>query len=131
MSGIHVLLVDDEPAIVRALQFGLKRRGFEVLSQANGRDALTVLKSPRKLDLLLSDVIMPGGISGIELARASRAIRPELPVLLTTGYAYDLLEGTSKNSLPRHDRNEIQVGGKQSRSVTRGTDGFFRSELSL
>jgi CheY-like chemotaxis protein len=92
MSGIHVLLVDDEPAIVRALQFGLKRRGFEVLSQANGRDALTVLKSPRKLDLLLSDVIMPGGISGIELARASRAIRPELPVLLTTGYAYDLLE---------------------------------------
>ena len=92
MSGSYLLLVDDEPAIVRALQFGLKRRGFEVLSAGNGKDALAVLKSPRKVDLLLSDVIMPGGISGVELARASRTVRPELPVLLTTGYAYDLLE---------------------------------------
>ena len=92
MSGSYLLLVDDEPAIVRALQFGLKRRGFEVLSAGNGKDALAVLKSPRKVDLLLSDVIMPGGISGVELARASRTVRLELPVLLTTGYAYDLLE---------------------------------------
>jgi CheY-like chemotaxis protein len=92
MSGSYVLLVDDEPAIVRALQFGLRRRGFEVLSAGNGRDALAILKSPSRIDLLLSDVIMPGGISGIELARASKTIRPELPVLLTTGYAYDLLE---------------------------------------
>jgi CheY-like chemotaxis protein len=92
MSGSYVLLVDDEPAIVRALQFGLRRRGFEVLSAGNGRDALAILKSPSRIDLILSDVIMPGGISGIELARASKTIRPELPVLLTTGYAYDLLE---------------------------------------
>jgi len=51
-----------------------------------------VLDLMEKVDLLLSDVMMPGGMSGIELARVCRMRRPSLPILLTTGYAYDVIE---------------------------------------
>jgi CheY-like chemotaxis protein len=90
--GRTVLLVDDNPAILRSVELGLRRRGFLVESASNGSDALAVLASPQTIDIMFSDVIMPGGMSGLELARSSRALRPDLAVLLTTGYAYDLLE---------------------------------------
>jgi DNA-binding response OmpR family regulator len=87
-----ILLVDDDPAIVRALEYSLGRWGFEVLTAYDGPAALAVLAVAEKVDLLLSDVMMPGGMSGIELARICRTRRPSLAILLTTGYAYDVIE---------------------------------------
>jgi CheY-like chemotaxis protein len=87
-----ILLVDDDPAIVRALDYSLGRWGFEVLTANDGPAALAVLDQAQDVDLLLSDVMMPGGMSGIELARVSQARRASLAVLLTTGYAYDVIE---------------------------------------
>jgi CheY-like chemotaxis protein len=91
-AGRAILLVDDNATIVRALEFGLRRFGFAVTSASNGKDALDILSSAAKVDLLLSDVVMPGGMSGVELAREGQQRRPGLTVLLTTGYAYDVLE---------------------------------------
>lgn len=98
-----VLLVDDNPMIVRALSFGLCRRGFKVLTAGNGHEAAAIMASSQKIDLLFSDVVMPGGMSGVELARTSLGIRPGLPVLLTTGYAYDVLESMGA------DKGEFQI----------------------
>lgn len=87
-----VLLVDDQPAIVRALELGLKRHKFRVLTAGNGRDALGILEAEPELDVLVSDIVMPGGMSGFELARLALTLRPGLPLLLTTGYSYDQVE---------------------------------------
>ena len=53
----------------------------------NGQEALEALQGPDRIDLLFTDLVMPGGMSGIELARQAQAIRPGLRVLLATGYS--------------------------------------------
>jgi CheY-like chemotaxis protein len=65
----------------------LRNLGHEVIRAQNGEQALQVLKSERPLDLLLSDVIMPGGVNGVELARAAVTLRPGIKVLLCSGFA--------------------------------------------
>ncbi len=102
MGSPTLLLVDDNPAIVRALQFGLRRNGFHVLTAADGRSALDIIDSAQPIDLMLSDVVMPGGMSGVELVRAALLRRAALRVLLTTGYAYDVMEslGAKRDEFP-------------------------------
>ncbi len=89
-----VLLVDDNAAIVRALEYGLRRSGFRVLTAASGPQAMEIVLGPegQGIDAILSDVMMPGGMNGIELARAVRKLRPALPILLTSGYATGIFE---------------------------------------
>jgi CheY-like chemotaxis protein len=57
-----------------------------VLAATDGREALSVLEEDATVDLLFSDVVMPSGLSGIELGRGARRLRPELSVLLSSGY---------------------------------------------
>jgi two-component system NtrC family sensor kinase len=64
----------------------LEELGYGVRRVANVRDALDLLERQR-FDLVLSDIVMPGGVSGLELARSIRRHHPALPVLLTTGYS--------------------------------------------
>lgn len=87
-----LLLVDDNPGVIRALSFGLTRAGFRVCTSHDGPSALRLLREDGEIAMLLSDVVMPGGMTGIELARAGRLARTSLLVLLTTGYAYDVFE---------------------------------------
>jgi CheY-like chemotaxis protein len=61
--------------------------GYEVAVARDGREALVTLRSGRPLDLLFSDIVMPNGVSGIELAQEARALTPALKVLLTSGYS--------------------------------------------
>jgi CheY-like chemotaxis protein len=84
----HVLLVDDDPSVRHIVEELLDEIGCEVVSAADGDSALSVLKQDPEVRLLLSDVVMPG-MSGVELARKARQLRPELRVLLSTGYAGD------------------------------------------
>ncbi|MGE5270495.1 MAG: PAS domain-containing protein [Thiohalocapsa sp.] len=82
-----ILLVEDD-ADVREVSFQmLESLGYRTLVAQDGREALTVLRGPEPIDLLFTDLVMPGGISGAALARQARTLRPGLPVLLTTGYA--------------------------------------------
>ena len=61
--------------------------GYQPRIASSGRQALEMLGSQPDIAMVFSDVIMPGGISGVELARKIRLRRPELPILLTTGYS--------------------------------------------
>ncbi|MFN7025861.1 MAG: response regulator, partial [Pseudorhizobium sp.] len=87
-----ILLVDDEP-LVRMVAFEiLEELGYEVIEAEDGHAALQVLEANANIDLLLTDVGLPNGMNGRQLAEAARNILPDLKVLFITGYAeYALL----------------------------------------
>jgi CheY-like chemotaxis protein len=81
-----VLVVEDEPGVRRLCVKGLERLGYRTLGAGDGPEALGVLTSSARIDLLLTDVVMPGGMSGAELAKAARRLRPALKVLFMSAY---------------------------------------------
>jgi signal transduction histidine kinase/ActR/RegA family two-component response regulator len=83
----HVLLVEDDADVRPVLQESLASAGWEVTAVADGQAALEELRRGGALDMLVTDVVMPGDVSGVELARRATAMRPGLPVLLISGYA--------------------------------------------
>jgi len=93
-----ILFVDDDPLIALSTTEMLEDLGHRVIGASSGRHALDILKSEQPLDLMMTDHVMPG-MTGLELAAASREVRPALPVLLATGYA-ELPEGAQLD-LPR------------------------------
>lgn len=85
-NGERILLVEDD-ALVRAHALRLlESLGYRVVSASDGPEALALLQKNVPCDLLFTDVIMPGGMTGPELAEAACALRPGLPVLYTSGY---------------------------------------------
>jgi PAS domain S-box-containing protein len=84
-AGAHILLVEDEPLVRMVAVEALEHAGFIVEAKSNGADALEVVRSEARIDLLLTDVSMPG-MDGRALAEATLAQRPDLPILLVTGY---------------------------------------------
>jgi PAS domain S-box-containing protein len=82
----RILLVEDDPTVL-ALTFDmLSGLGYHATTATHAAEALEILRSDIGIDLLFSDVVMPGGISGLDLARTARDLRPGLPVLLTSGF---------------------------------------------
>ncbi len=82
-----VLLVDDEPLIRMIAAEALDELGYTVIEAGEGASALKVLNSERTIDLLITDVGLPGGLNGRQVADAARIARPDLKVLFITGYA--------------------------------------------
>jgi len=82
-----ILLVEDDPDVREVTAGALREAGYRVIAAEDGRHALAALAGADPIDLLFTDMIMPHGINGVDLARRARAIRPGLPVLLTSGYA--------------------------------------------
>lgn len=82
-----ILLVEDDDEVGALVTEMLKELGYEVTRAASGSAALGALANGRKVDLVFSDIMMPGGMNGIELAREIRARHREMPVVLTSGYA--------------------------------------------
>ena len=91
-AGISVLVVEDEPAVRAVAMDILREAGFDVLAAPDGQTALALLREGARVDILFSDIVMPGGVSGVELAREAQALYPEMGVLLASGYAADALE---------------------------------------
>jgi PAS domain S-box-containing protein len=86
-AGRHVLLVEDDPTVAALTVEMLAATGFSVTHVAGPAAALALLEAPdRAVDIVLSDVMMPGGSSGLDLAREVRRAHPDLPVVLITGY---------------------------------------------
>jgi CheY-like chemotaxis protein len=86
-SSADTILVAEDDEDVRALAVGvLEGLGFSVLAAADGMEALALLRGDKPIRLLFTDILMPGK-NGIEVAREARALRPELPILFTSGYA--------------------------------------------
>jgi len=82
-----ILVVDDSAEMRQVAERHLRSLGYSVLSAANGPAALALLRAGTTVDLLFTDVTMPGGLTGFQLAEAASAMRPRLKVLFTTGYA--------------------------------------------
>ena len=95
-KSITVLVVEDEPAVRMVIAEMLSDRGYTVLEAYNGRSGLNTLQSSARIDLLLTDVGLPGGMNGRQLAEAARKLRPGLKMLFLTGYAESAAFGSRK-----------------------------------
>ncbi|MBM0103398.1 response regulator [Steroidobacter sp. S1-65] len=85
--SLRVLLAEDDASVATITETMLRNLGHDVLRVENADQALSLLRSATTLDLLMSDVIMPGGMNGVELAREAATLRPGIKVLLCSGYA--------------------------------------------
>ncbi len=83
----RILLVEDDIEVAKVTAELLRDLGCEAVTVRDGRGALALLDSDPTIELVISDIVMPGGMSGVELARTLRETRPGLPVLLATGYS--------------------------------------------
>ncbi|MET0337796.1 MAG: ATP-binding protein, partial [Caulobacter sp.] len=86
-AGETVLIVDDEPTIRMLITDALAELGYTCAEAADGPTGLKILQSEARIDLLITDVGLPGGLNGRQVADAARALRPALKVLFITGYA--------------------------------------------
>ena len=88
-----VLVVDDEAVVRMLVSDVLEDLGYSVTEAEDGREGLQILRGPARIDLLVTDVGLPGGMNGRQLADAARAVRPNLRVLFITGYAENAAVG--------------------------------------
>lgn len=96
-----VLVVEDSDAVLEFVISALEDLGYRVLSARNGLEALRVLESEEKIALLFTDIVLPGGMTGRELADRALRTRPGLPVLFTTGF--------SRNAIVHQGRLDANV----------------------
>ncbi len=88
----HILVVDDRLEVAELAQTMLESLGYRVSMVDAPAEALQLLRSGRPIDLLFTDLIMPGNMNGVVLAREARRLQPGIKVLLTTGYASESIE---------------------------------------
>ncbi len=92
-QGETVLIVDDEPTVRMLVSEVLQDLGYTALEAADGASGLRALQSDTRIDLLITDVGLPGGMNGRQVADAGRILRPGLKVLFITGYAENAVVG--------------------------------------
>ena len=92
-EGQTILLVEDEDAIRDLVSEVLRDAGYHVLTASDGPMGVSVLQSNERIDLLVTDVGLPGGLNGRQVADAGRAVRPSLRILFVTGYAANAAVG--------------------------------------
>ncbi len=129
-GGATVLVVEDDTEVLGATVELLEKLGYRVFYANNGRDALTLSEKADRIDLLLTDVVMPGGINGVELAQAIRRTRPAIRVIFMSGYPDEATaaEGVPESGAPLLRKpfktgelaqviNEVLEGGKDQRTM--------------
>jgi signal transduction histidine kinase len=103
-----VLLVEDEGIVLFATAQSLKRLGYRVLSASHAKAALEFLNGEEEIDILLTDIVMPGQINGVELAVEASRVRPNIKILLASGYPRAALSGIDDSIIvlqkPYHDK---------------------------
>ena len=93
-----ILLVEDEPALLLVNTRALTTLGYQIISATNGPEALAVWRSHQdEIDLLLTDMRMPKGISGLELAEKLRATKPSLRVVIMSGYSLEIVRNCASD----------------------------------
>jgi len=86
-----VLIVEDEPAVLEVACDIFESLGYDVLTATDAHQAVSVLERTPSIDVLFSDVVMPNGMNGVELSRKAREMRPDLRILLASGYPMSAL----------------------------------------
>ncbi|WP_136684399.1 response regulator [Falsirhodobacter xinxiangensis] len=114
-----MLIIDDEPVMRMILTTVLRDAGYRTIEAGDGPAGLALLASHPQIMMLVSDIGLPNGMSGLDVALAARALRPGLPILHVTGYAPDdvaqrgtLVEGAAILSKPF--RNAALVAAVES-----------------
>jgi len=92
-AGETVLVIDDEPTVRMLIVEVLEEAGYRALEAEDGPSGLKILESDARIDLLITDVGLPGGMNGRQVADAARVVRPDLKVLFVTGYAENAAVG--------------------------------------
>jgi len=95
-GGETVLVVDDEATVRMLVKEVLDDRGYQILQAEDGNSGLEILRSSLRIDLLVTDVGLPGGLNGRQLADAAILLRPDLKVLFITGYAENAVIGEGR-----------------------------------
>ena len=90
-GGQNILLVEDSDGVRVSTARALTRMGYNIVEVRDGKEASAVIMSDAALDLVFSDIGLPGGMSGVDIAFLARQHRPDVQILLTTGYAPDKL----------------------------------------
>jgi len=85
--GETILVVEDDPAVRSLAVTLLENLGYQVLAAQDAMAALSFLHAPSRIDLVLSDVMLPGGMCGPDLVEEAKRLRPDLRVLFMSGYA--------------------------------------------
>ncbi|MET4033381.1 signal transduction histidine kinase [Bradyrhizobium sp. JR7.2] len=88
----RILVVEDNEDILEVTSARLTALGYRIVCARNGAEAILMLESGQEFELLFSDVVMPNGMNGVELAREARRLNKGIKILLTSGYAEDVLE---------------------------------------
>ena len=86
-DGEVVLVIDDEPTVRMLIVEVLEQAGYTAIEATDGPSGLRILQAPGRIDLLITDVGLPGGMNGRQIADVARVVRPGLKVLFITGYA--------------------------------------------
>jgi len=89
--GCTVLVVDDEEDLLEVATAYLDEMGFTALEAKDGASALEILAERRNIDLMVTDIVMPGGMNGVELVQRARALRPELKIIYSSGFPAEAL----------------------------------------
>ncbi|MBL9151124.1 MAG: response regulator [Verrucomicrobiales bacterium] len=94
--GLDILVVEDEPAVRRIALRLLQSLGHRAIEAIDGHSGLAKWRERRReIDLVITDLVMPGGMSGLQLAETIQSERPELPIILASGYSSELIEGSA------------------------------------
>lgn len=95
-----VLVVEDNPEVLELAVSTISDLGYRVLTASDGPSAMNIIRDGEPIDLLFSDVVMPGGMSGFDLISQARSVRGELKALVTSGYANVHRPGTDRPNVP-------------------------------
>ena len=82
----RILVVDDDPGIRKVPAIILRNQGYEIVEAGNSKEAIDHLKTGQAFDLLFTDVVLPGGMNGVEIAKEAKRLQPNIKVLYTSGY---------------------------------------------
>ena len=85
-QGETILFAEDDALLRETVTMALENQGYAVIGAVDGDAALAILQQGGKVDLLFTDVMMPGGLNGVGLAQAARALRPTLKIMFASGY---------------------------------------------
>jgi CheY-like chemotaxis protein len=96
-----ILIVEDDALVREYVVTQISRLGYDTLAASNGAEALAIVNGPERIDLLFTDVIMPGGMNGRQLAIEAQLLRPGLKILYTSGY--------TENAIVHHGRLDAGV----------------------
>jgi CheY-like chemotaxis protein len=122
-TGEIILLVEDNPDVRRVTSKRLQHLGYVVVEASSGAGAIDVLRSGAKIDLVFSDVVMPGGMSGFDLAHWVQENAPDVPILLASGFAEDVARAGEVPAAELEILRKPYTGAELARALRAALDG--------